>query len=355
MSTEDHLGSLVKNLTTVFNTSQGILGQALEQDAVSGTTSDINATLARVPLNTIASIHDLCQNQHVPQLLGVMWGALIGSVVAAYLLQRIAVRRNWVHCRANSEARLRQFSRQVPLHVWSTIAAGLYWYDIYTDLSVVKDVWPHWPAFTLLALFALSYVVSGCTVCTYLSRGRRHEEVSAIWVFGLVATVLLMPYLDTIAGVQLVLLAINVSAVKIDLMEVNEYQHMRRVVKAVFASLGTATVTSVVYAMGNKPREGLVLTKWKFVLSLAASLTTVLTTWCGALYKSAEDGVGVFQHLTDVLVGKTLSVSPFAVDEVPVEDRIGPIRRNVSVIVDPYSTFASSYVNMKFEKYEESY
>ena len=70
----------------------------------------------------------------------------------------------------------------------------------------------------------------------------------------------------------------RVAIIKIDAMDVNAYQHVRNVVKAMVTSLSTSLLTSVIYAMGNRPQEGLILTEWTFVLALTAFLSVLLLT-----------------------------------------------------------------------------
>jgi hypothetical protein len=244
------------------------------------------------------------------------------------MLLACAFRRPLVHLWGNYVADPKAWT---PLaNAASAVFASLYWYDFVTDMLLLKDVWPHWPFNVLLVLSLLNFGVSGVVMSTHEFRMAREtmkppagflplsiafgimETVKLAFVqytFGLACIILLMPLLDTIAVLQFVFQDASIRVLRVeDDVDIEAFAHMRDVVKALSNTVPSAIFTSVIYAMGNNPEEGIIYTARIFVVSLLASALFLLWVWCSVLHASETnvDHPGVLNHLRSVLLGKTL-------------------------------------------------
>lgn len=88
---------------------------------------------------------------------------------------------------------------------------------------------------------------------------------------------------------------------------------MHNWVAAVFQSLPTVVLNSVIFALGNKPSNGVYLSDGPFVTSVVASCLAVLKCLIITLWQAYKQDTTAAGHISSVLVGKTLAaVSPAA-------------------------------------------
>lgn len=105
------------------------------------------------------------------------------------------------------------------------------------------------------------------------------------YTIGLACAVVLMPLLDTVAVLLFVFKDAKIRLLHFqDDVDLEAYAHMRDVVKLVFSTIPGAVLTSVVYALGNRPSEGIIYTRSIFVASLLTAHLFILWVWCSMLY-----------------------------------------------------------------------
>eukprot|EP00884_Botryococcus_braunii_P021292 jgi/Botrbrau1/7847/Bobra.9_2s0024.1 len=293
---------------------------------------NVGGMLERIPNDTLHSIHDLCKNEDVSKLLWALWGSLLAVIVGGSLLRRL-VAPHWDSIvTGGSDVRLMA-------ELSAALMASLYWYDWATDVIVINEVWPQIWAKLLLAFAVLNYGVSACIMTAYVLHVKRPPppqrqlsmalagyvsslvppkhvlRIPVLWVL----LVAVMPILDTLALVQFLLRDWGVTVLEVKL-DVEPYLHMRDVVKAVFTSLPTAVITSVTYALGARPTQGIVYSKDNFIASLCGSMMLMAWAWFGALYYAEKPDPGgtrppgLRRHLRRVFLGETLYDAPSTED-----------------------------------------
>lgn len=279
--------------------------------------------LDRIPTDSVQRVQDLCYNRGWPQLLSGLWGGLLALMACAYFARRWLTQK-WDKYVVDPGA-LRPVA-----HAVSAFFASLYWYDFLTDILLLKDVWPHWPSYVLLAFTLLNFVVSGAVMSAHEFRMARsevappggihvigimayalqHAHLALVqYTFGLVCVILLMPLLDTVALLLFVFRNAPIRFLRVDDVDIEAYAHMRDVVKVLATTIPSAIFTSVIYARGNRPEEGLIYTQAIFIASLLASALLVLWVWCTLLYQASRKphrGYGILAHVKEVLMGRTL-------------------------------------------------
>eukprot|EP00884_Botryococcus_braunii_P019768 jgi/Botrbrau1/6475/Bobra.0034s0049.1 len=155
----DDLGALEANLTSLFKEPEKLVGSF-----------DARALLARIPSDTVPSMAALCRNSQVVPVLVGAWGGFFAIAAAGFCL-RGALRGSWQHLvvdPAGTRGWLRLLADMA-----GAVAASLYWYDLVTDVLQIKDVWPRWPAFLLLAFSVLSFAASTCSMALAIHRKER--------------------------------------------------------------------------------------------------------------------------------------------------------------------------------------
>eukprot|EP00884_Botryococcus_braunii_P008911 jgi/Botrbrau1/18020/Bobra.0062s0012.1 len=281
----------------------------MDIDETANIFADLNleGLLLAIPTDSFDSIEGLCKNKNVATLLGAMWGALL-AVLALGSLLHWAFASYWVHVFREAT------DYSIMSELSAAVMASLYWYDWVTDALVIMEVWKQKWGKWLLAFALVNYGISGFIVTFYILRkegvgSRRWRRVVSFFMWW-VLTVALMPILDTVAAVQLLFKDWNVRLVEVRL-DAEAYLHMRDVVRAVFTAVPVAILTSLTYAIGTRPDQGVVYTTSTFVASICGAMMLVVWAWFVALhYARAPDSEGgppgIFNHLRHVLTGATL-------------------------------------------------
>ena len=195
---------LIQRIASLLN------GTSIFQNTFVGYKQSVQDVLTRVPPNTVETFKALCQNSHVALDLGILWGTFICLSLAAYFVRkRAASKAEKLRTGSNGNGRW-----QYIFHAWSTFMVILYWYDVITDVLVVQDVWPNWPGICLMVFAMLNYISSGIVMCLHLGRGRQGCETAFLWSLGVLFTVFLMPFFDTLAVVQILLRDLGVEVVQ---------------------------------------------------------------------------------------------------------------------------------------------
>eukprot|EP00884_Botryococcus_braunii_P007540 jgi/Botrbrau1/16788/Bobra.150_2s0018.2 len=257
-------------------------------------------------------IKALCSNQNVPQVLGGVWGCFLALVLACYATRKVVIPR--VHALLQSRW---GSGGHALTNLASALTASIYWYDLVTDVMVIKTVWPAWTGGLLLAFGLLSYVVSGWIIVLHALRqatlAERHPPPDlsqvklTLWTIGWPLITAVMPLLDTVVLLLYLLEDTYMPFVQIRGLSKEGFMHMRDIVKALTTSLPTAVLTSVVYAMGSTPGVGLVYTKGIFVASMVGSLLLVVCAWYSALFECHVEGIEMWELFRRVFRAQTLS------------------------------------------------
>eukprot|EP00884_Botryococcus_braunii_P017609 jgi/Botrbrau1/4531/Bobra.60_2s0020.1 len=292
--------------------------------------SDLNLEnlLLSIPTDSFDSIEELCKNKDVATLLGSLWGTTFGFLVLGTLLHWV-VAPHWDRIFGTGN----DFS--ILAELAAAVMASLYWYDWVTDMLVIIEVWEEKWAKWLLAFALLNYGISGFILIAHLFKSEAAASASESsksqrtlsFVVWWVLIVTIMPILDTVAVVQLLLKDWNVHLIEVRI-DNESYLHMRDVVKAVCTAIPTAILTSLTFAIGTRPDQGVVYTTSTFVASICGSMMLVVWAWFVALYHARAPGgsdgkpTGLFAHLRRVFMGETLQEDePEPAPEGAVEGR----------------------------------
>eukprot|EP00884_Botryococcus_braunii_P014493 jgi/Botrbrau1/23044/Bobra.136_1s0033.2 len=260
-------------------------------------------------------INALCSNEHVPQILGGLWGAFVVLTLGGYALRKRLV--PWWRAFMNSGWGA---GGRFLTNVTAALFASIYWYDWVTDILVVQEVWPAWTGGLLLAFVLLNYAVSGWIMVLHAWRlaafedSRPPSELLSVkvmlWTLGWPLITALMPLLDTVVLLLYILQDMYIPFIQITSLNVDGFMHMRDVVKALATALPTTVLTSAVYARGNSPDVRLVYTEGVFVASLVGSVSLMLWAWYSSLFECELEGQGIWEHFRMVFTGETLPPDP---------------------------------------------
>ena len=284
--------------------------------------------------NQLESVKTICANQQVSRLLLIAWltfAAVIILVLAMYTLLR-----GWFG--KSGETVGWQPAKEVQ-NVWRTcqvcvkagqgiIGLGLYYFDLVTSITVLAQVWGKWPGLYLILVFFFHYTMTGAAVAYYSSRQldtkRGAVRVGLVYTLQtiLVAAVcsplmiLIVLLLDTIAFIRAVACAFAVSqslerlwlrvkdtnggfkrplclssghAVGLSWIDMENYENMHNAIAAVFQTIPTIVLNSVIFALGNKPSHGVFISNNLFVRAAIASYLALLKALIVVLWNAYQE------------------------------------------------------------------
>ena len=90
-------------------------------------------------------------------------------------------------------------------------------------------------------------------------------------------------------------------------VDLESYDSMHNFVAAVFQSLPTVILNSVLYSTGNKPSHGIFLSSELFLTAVVASCLAMLRVLVITLWQSFRHNAGVFDYVASLVSGKTLA------------------------------------------------
>lgn len=273
----------------------------------------LNNLLAWVP-NSTDSIYAICHNRDAPVVIACLWGsflALVAVIIIAYIVagrpQGTGSRRACLsNCMQRPIALFQTLHSEILVsagrRIFGLFGLGVYCVAHFTEIRVIIEVWPKWPAYLLLAIMLWHHVYRGLVVSFYLMRKHlrsafleeegqsaslpvlEQQQFTAVWV-------LLAILLSPVAIISTFLMDIwsffDVFGVPSPpLLSVESYADMRTVVMPAFQSLFSAVLTTVIFQLGNSPTNGIFYSRMIFIRSVAFSCASMLMGLCRLLVLS---------------------------------------------------------------------
>ena len=90
-------------------------------------------------------------------------------------------------------------------------------------------------------------------------------------------------------------------------IDLENYESMHNLVAAVFQSLPTVILNSVIFSLGNKPSHGIFLSNRLFVSAIVASCLAMLRCLIVVLWQAYKTKVSVLKYMLGLSIGFTLA------------------------------------------------
>ena len=304
--------------------------------------------------NQLTSVTDICANHNAGRVLLIVWLVFGGCCLFVTGLYLAARRHNNQH----GSTRFGLWSSLLPapvrgvMHGMYGTCEGLgelafYYYDLVTNIIVLAQVWGTWPAAVLLSIFLFHFAVVGIVVAfhaiykffglKYNTSGVRLPFGVALVMLSLVVGPCLIPVvllLDTCAFIRRVLLCIkqiaclpgfqwtrpgyvvafrlndylhNMRYFGLGWVDLESYESMHNLMAAVWQSLPTVVLNSVIFSLGNKPSHGIFLSSGLFLTAIIASCLAMLKCLSVILWQAFRQTVHPMRHAASLVLGKTLA------------------------------------------------
>lgn len=223
---------------------------------------------------------------------------------------------------------------------------AFYWYDCISGVIVMCQVWHTWPGHLLALIFFFHFAAVGAILaCHAVHRLVGPEHINnnklILYIVCDMLAVLLSPamipvviLLDTVALIREILLFIkhvvrlpglrwlqpghvavsklhrwvhDANCLGLSWVDLGRYEDMHNLIAAAFQSLPTVILNSVIYALGNRPSNGIYLSDGLFVTSVVASCLAILKCLIIVFWQAYKEETTAAGHIGSVLVGKTLA------------------------------------------------
>ena len=311
------------------------------------------ATLLAFP-SQLQSVGHICQNANAASVLLVMWlvfAAIVAMILATYEGLRYWQKRqegqpssNSVLSRLARSAFVGYFKEAASFQreVFSGfIQLALYYYDLISALVVLSRVHNKWPGYILFAIFFLHFaLVGGIVVYRAVLAGsvafprqqRPCGTISSV-LLAIVASPFMIPVilvLDTVAfAKEIGVAAIKVTAsllccgdparawlqkrmaagklshayTKLGWIDLENYERMHNTIAALFQTIPVIVLNSVVFALGNKPTNGLFFSRKLFVSCMIASYLAMLKVFLVVIWHAYFKRQHAFTYAGNVMSG----------------------------------------------------
>ena len=296
--------------------------------------------------NQLASIGDICANHSSRKILLIAWlvfGGCCLIIVALY-----ACLSKYRHRATALSPRLRSLLTlvSVPYETLSGLGGlAFYYYDLVTNTIVLTQVWGKWPGHVLIAIFFFHFALTGCVVVYHglvkyvlakpdvFLNNRRAVVWLALLAFATSPiNIPLVVVLDTVAFLRQLLLCskhlVQLTGLKwlqpghvavarlhnciyvgdflgLSWVDLDNYENMHNLVAAMFQSLPTAILNSLLFSLGNKPSHGVFLSNKLFVATVVASCLAMLKSMIVVLWHAHQQDVLAVRYVVNVVVGQT--------------------------------------------------
>ena len=222
---------------------------------------------------------------------------------------------------------------------------AFYYYDLISAIIVLCQVWGTWPGHLLAIIFFFHFTAVGAVVAFHglrrLTAAENKSQKPVVQIVCDILSVVISPVMipvvllmDTVALVREIVLFIKhgvklpglkwlhpgyvvafrlhrclhtANLLGLSWVDLENYEDMHNLVAAVFQSLPTVILNSVIFSLGNKPSNGIFLSSKLFVTSVVASCLAMLKCVIIVTWQAYRQDVNVPRHVCSLLVGKTLA------------------------------------------------
>ncbi len=302
--------------------------------------------------NQLTSVRDICANHNSHVVLLIVW--LVFGVCCLFALTVYACMRLYTSRKGSVHLGPKSFVQRTKALVSSFYEAfaglaglAFYYYDLITSIIVLRQVWGLWPSKVLLAIFLLHFATTGVIVAFHalyrLIKLRYDVSQSGFRLFGCILAmslasgpfmIVVVLLLDTFVFIRQFFKALRyivrlpglkwldsgyvvafklhhcirpVDVLGLSWVDLESYDSMHNFVAAVFQSLPTVILNSVLFSTGNKPSHGIFLSSELFLAAVVASCLAMLRVLIVTLWQSFRHKAGVFGYVASLVIGKTLA------------------------------------------------
>ena len=298
----------------------------------------------------MTSVRDICRNTGSTTVLLIVWLTFGGCsllIVGTYLVMCKLATRGGSDYFGVKSCLSPVWALGIVLMKGCAGFGGLafYYWDLITGLIVLCQVWDTWPGHLLAIIFIFHFTAVGAVLAFHALRRLTSERLQGyspaqqvlLDIVPVVISPLLVPVvilLDTVALVREVVLFIKhgvklpglqwlrpgyvaafqlhrcvhaINFLGLSWLDLESYEDMHNLVAAVFQSLPTVILNSVIFSLGNKPSNGIFLSNGLFVTSVIASCLAMLKCLIIVFWQAYRQHVSVARHVGSLLIGKTLA------------------------------------------------
>jgi len=302
--------------------------------------------------NQLTSVRDICANRDANLVLlvvGLIFGGCCLVLLAGYACVRMYKKKYGLKLSSGGSC---------PSTTWAALSVSFeavqglgglafYYYDLVTSVIVLVQVWGMWPGDILVAIFFFHFATTGAIVafhgCYRLAATRYDCSEAGLRMFACIMMlsissspfmIPLVIVLDTCAFIRQVFkvikyvvrlpgmkwlspgyrvaLRLNHCITAADFLglrwvDLENYENMHNLVAAVFQSLPTVILNSVLFSLGNKPSHGIFFSSKLFVAAIVASCLAMLKCLIVILWQSLQGETGATKYVLSLVVGKTLA------------------------------------------------
>ncbi|KAL3156712.1 hypothetical protein ABBQ38_000986 [Trebouxia sp. C0009 RCD-2024] len=305
--------------------------------------------------NQLTAVPTMCANNGAGQVLLILWVLFGGCCLIIVCLYACLCRLAAQLAPLSKSPWLQRLPARFLVSLCSQAFQGLgglafYYYDFITAIVVLAQVWRTWPGHVLTAIFFFHLATTGAIVAVHaafrwnavynLKLQSRHIENGLVMLGSLIAGPIFIPVvlvLDTIAFMRQVALCIQglakspglkwlrpcyVSIFRVNRCVVNSnfagltwidlesYESMHNLIAAVFQSLPTVILNSLLFSAGNKPSHGLFLSNNLFIAAIIASCLVMLKVLIVLLWQAHKHGENPIRHVVSLISGRSLASTP---------------------------------------------
>lgn len=333
----------------------------------------------------VKTVGDLCQNHHATEILLIMWlifAVVVAIVLAAYESLRYRKRR-LAGKQSDSSAFMQKLFGSAVVNYIKGLGASLhdafagfvqlalYYYDLISALVVLSRVHNKWPGYVLFVIFFLHFALIGAIVVyralsarlTILQHCPHGGRCLGRLVISMLASPFMIPViltLDTIAlAKEAVVVVVKVVArlfgmsnraqgfllnymhsdrlarayVKLSWIHLKNYERMHNSVAALFQTVPVIILNSIVFALGNKPTNGLFFSRKLFVSCMIASYLAMLKALLVVIWHAYFKGQHAFVYAGNVMTGSFITA-----DAVGANNELGRSASSQVLVSGPRSS-----------------
>ncbi|KAL3151321.1 hypothetical protein ABBQ38_013155 [Trebouxia sp. C0009 RCD-2024] len=305
--------------------------------------------------NQLTAVPTICANDGAGKVLLILWVLFGGCCLIIVCLYACLCRLPAQLAPLSKSPWLQRLPTRFLVGLCRQTFQGLgglafYYYDLVTAIVVLAQVWGTWPGDVLTAIFFFHFATTGAIVAVHaafrlnavynVKLQSKFVENGLVMLGSLIAGPIFIPVvlvLDTIVFVRQVTLCIQglakspglqwlrpcyVSIFRMNRCVVNSnfagltwidlesYESMHNVIAAVFQSLPTVVLNSILFSAGNKPSHGLFLSNTLFVAAIIASCLVMLKVLIALLWQAHQYGENPARHVMALVSGRSLASTP---------------------------------------------
>ncbi len=305
--------------------------------------------------NQLTAVPEICANDGAGKVLLIFWVPFAGCCLLVLLTYMYLCRHAKQSALFSNAILFQSLPFKVCVGICKQTFEGVgglafYYYDLVTSLIVLTQIWGTWPGGILTAIFFVHFATTGylVAVCAcfrlFPMKGQVLQQrlcINAMILMGCVlAGPIMIPVvllLDTMAFIRqagtciqglakstgcqwlrpgyiavytVQRFIVSNNCLGLSWVDLEQYESMHNLIAAVFQSLSTVILNSVLFSLGNRPSHGLFLSDSLFVVAIIASCLVMLKVLMVFLWQAYSNNIQPFRHLLHLVSGRSLASQP---------------------------------------------